>query len=139
MSTLSLSCKCWRSGACILLGRYHTHGWRERSSQWLSNHTTDPRILTLCAVYAVVGQAAYEQIDFAALEADVQETQAVCALTQSPIVFGHCEPAVLSSACMLWFQQFSWSVWPSSAHRSQNDSTCSKPCTFSAALVPEWC
>jgi hypothetical protein len=65
----------------------------------------------LCSVScAVVVQAAYEQIDFAALEADVRETQAVCALTQSPIVFGHCEPAVLSSACMLWFQ-FSWSVW----------------------------
>ncbi len=34
-------------------------------------------------------QAAYKQIDFAALENDIRETQAVCALTQSPLVFGH--------------------------------------------------
>lgn len=34
-------------------------------------------------------QAAYEQIDFSALEGDIADTQEVCALTQSPIVFGH--------------------------------------------------
>jgi hypothetical protein len=62
--------------------------------------------VAVCAVCCVrcfvlsVMQAAYKQIDFAALEADVRETQAVCALTQSPIVFGHCESAVLVSACM---------------------------------------
>jgi hypothetical protein len=41
-------------------------------------------------------QAAYTQIDFAALETDARETQAVCTLTQSPIVFGHCELAMLA-------------------------------------------
>lgn len=34
-------------------------------------------------------QAAYEAIDFTALEAAVQETEAVCSLTQCPLVFGH--------------------------------------------------
>jgi len=34
-------------------------------------------------------QAAYQQIDFNQIEAEIQETQAVCALTNSPVVFGH--------------------------------------------------
>lgn len=34
-------------------------------------------------------QAAYDAIDFAALEAEVDETEAVCKLTQCPVVFGH--------------------------------------------------
>ncbi|WIA15359.1 hypothetical protein OEZ85_002023 [Tetradesmus obliquus] len=49
-----------------------------------------------------VKQAAYEQIDFAALAAEVRETQAVCALTQSPVVFGHCD---LLSGNILILQQ----------------------------------
>lgn len=42
-------------------------------------------LLVLC----VCAQAAYEAIDFQALEADVAETEKVCSLTQSPLVFGH--------------------------------------------------
>lgn len=34
-------------------------------------------------------QAAYEAIDFAALESEVDETQQVCSLTHCPLVFGH--------------------------------------------------
>jgi ethanolamine kinase len=34
-------------------------------------------------------QAAYDAIDFAALEAEVNETEEVCKLTQCPLVFGH--------------------------------------------------
>lgn len=34
-------------------------------------------------------QAAYSQIDFAALEQVVQQVEAACSLTQSPVVFGH--------------------------------------------------
>eukprot|EP00879_Flechtneria_rotunda_P021600 GHRR01022767.1.p1 GENE.GHRR01022767.1~~GHRR01022767.1.p1 ORF type:complete len:323 (+),score=84.31 GHRR01022767.1:302-1270(+) len=36
-----------------------------------------------------VKQAAYKAIDFAALERDCHKAEAVCALTNSPIVFGH--------------------------------------------------
>eukprot|EP00878_Enallax_costatus_P046645 GHUV01056890.1.p1 GENE.GHUV01056890.1~~GHUV01056890.1.p1 ORF type:complete len:271 (+),score=63.88 GHUV01056890.1:192-1004(+) len=34
-------------------------------------------------------QAAYDQIDFAALEQDVQQVAATCSMTHSPVVFGH--------------------------------------------------
>jgi len=56
-----------------------------------SNHTIFSQgcLHTLLFCCVLLLQAAYSAIDFAALESEVNETEAVCQLTQCPLVFGH--------------------------------------------------